>query len=216
MAETYEWPSVFTFEWAKDAAGYELQGGRILRRGGAMTTYVPDESASIHREFLALALGDNDAYLAFVEKYGFLGSVHGGADAEHETVSSIALQASNLEIFARHVQDDASVSDEERAETFNNFAPAHMTVRMEKSRGGKMRLRVAPRSLIAWLWLRMANETAGDVVDRICAYPGCGKSFPVGSHHGTSRKKYCSDSCRALHHQQRALETKSTKTAVSK
>ena len=96
--------SVFYFKWAVDTAGYSvvrhevpsgihreaaralLSGARIVRRGGKMKPVKP--VGALHRLF-ALAVADEASALAFVHKYGFLGSLVSGPEAAEESVESI-------------------------------------------------------------------------------------------------------------------------------
>src|SRR5690348_1886284 len=87
------------FNWYRDAAGYDLAGDGIRRRGGAMMKYEPDTiSPPIHREFIGLKRTPA-ALLDFIQKYGFLGSVHGGADAAEERLGWLLEQHDRFKFF---------------------------------------------------------------------------------------------------------------------
>jgi hypothetical protein len=112
------------FRWRKDANGYALANGLIVRRGGRMEEYDPAKiTPGLHRVFAnimeqerAIAahehrqLSDDpnapfhmrpfdngpSAMLAFVNEFGFLGSDRTSADAESEEVAYLYRCASEL------------------------------------------------------------------------------------------------------------------------
>lgn len=195
--------TIFTFEWWRDSAGYEFTNesrSAIRRKGGAMESYSPDKEAPmLYRDFMALGQNSENEVLAFINKYGFLGTSHGGSNDERETMAGIMQCHFELMIFDSYVKNGAD--DKEKAKTFNGFAPAHMELKLKESHG-KLVLQAAPSSLVSWIWLRIAQEAVGDITERNCLRERCQKAFYIGKGQGTKRKKFCSDHCRAMFKQE--------------
>ncbi len=101
-------PDVFSFQWARDSAGYSLKdppkrlrdavstsdilfggdGPLIVRNGGELQYYSPLQVQNLFKEFANT--GDSDTeILAFVRRYGFLGNSLSGPAVESEPVTSI-------------------------------------------------------------------------------------------------------------------------------
>jgi hypothetical protein len=216
VATNSSWPAFFRFEWKRDTSGYDLKGGSqdplwdavdynlgnrlIVARGRSVETYEPDErSPMLHREFLRLPWGNHEALLAFVTNHGLLGIEWGGPPGS-ESLAGIWRAYMELSTYVAWGHDDPALSTAERDQYFNTHCPRHMSVRMEHD-NGKTILKVCPGSLLAWMWLRFAQEKAGEIEVRRCARPECGESWIVGrgSEQKTKRSKYCSDFCRVAH-----------------
>jgi hypothetical protein len=213
--ERYEWLSDASFEWARENK-YELQSGGIVACGTSRQSYRPDEKTPLaHREFITLQGESNVAMLSFVARHGLLGLSGDGERPVRESLSDLWMACSKMAIYAAFAHDDPAVDPRERNKTFNRNAPQHMSILAEQVNGRTV-LRAAPRSLLMWMWIRLAQEKAGDIELRTCALPSCGKQFYVGTGLGTERKRYCDDKCRALHYYRThstAAESKKPKQA---
>jgi|GEM_PF-5976624 len=196
-----KWPIFDKLQWERDVSGYvRTPGNRIEASGGPVERYDPAEKCDyMHRRFLKLELGDNDALLAFINEYGLLG-VDGNPAPKTETLAQIWLAHTNMWIYVEHAHDDKTASPEERNRHFNQWCPQHMSVVMDTV-GFQTILKVSPRTLLAWMWLRLAQENAGAIELRPCARPDCPNAFYVGKVNGqhTDRREYCSDNCRNAH-----------------
>lgn len=198
-------PPLYVFEWHRDPAHYVIRGGDVVGLSGAKDAYTPAKEAAIHREFLAVdpgapsdlgGDGGGAALLAFVSKYGPL------RDGP-QTVNDFWDQQRRLHLYVGFAHDDPAVAAKERAALFNRLAPSDIAVQMAVIRNtGRTTLQFAPRSLLAWMWLMFAEEKAGALEYRNCDRPECSVKFLVGAGVKSRKsKRYCSDSCRALHHQ---------------
>jgi hypothetical protein len=89
---------------------------------------------------------------------------------------------------------------------FNDLVTPHLTVRIDASNPKHEVLQVVPRSLISWMWLRVAEEITGDAEWRVC--PICGTRFCVDRDARRRRREYCErPGCRkAAERQRKALE----------
>lgn len=198
----YEIQSPFIFQWQYDASGYELKNGEIVASGGKVVQYLPDrDSPALHRDYLNLFISpvDEDSkgdalLLDFVNKYGLLGT-------GRQTKNDFWNLQRQLAVYVGFVHDDPAVKANELIAIFNRSAPTDMVVRMALEHG-KTVLRVAPLSLISWMWLRFAQEKTASVTTKLCEEPSCGKWFEVGQGFGTRRKRFCSDNCRFTNNNQ--------------
>jgi hypothetical protein len=195
----YEWLSNASFEWSRESE-YVLQAGGIVACGTSRVSYLPDrERPSAHRDFIALQGQTNEEMLAFVTRHGLLGLSDDGERPIRERLSDLWLACSNMALYAAFAHDDPDMDPRERNKIFNAHAPQHLSIRAAQENGRTI-LRAAPRSLLMWMWIRLAQEKAGDIELRTCKRPDCGKQFYVGTGMRTQRREYCEDKCRALHH----------------
>jgi hypothetical protein len=188
-----------------NARNYDIRNARIVAaKNAAPEWYVPDDedTKNAHREFVRLPRHDHNALLGFVRKYGFLGiDTDEGPRASTlfgpeymkigERLDDLWREWGRLRLFAQSEADK-----DPRNLLFNKYSPAHMSVRLEEEYGHTV-LRVTPNSLIAWMWLRFAQEKAKGYEVRKCALPECPKTREIG-HDATKRWKYCSPEHRAL------------------
>jgi hypothetical protein len=187
------------------ASAYLLGPGPEDRAEYAMDEYCPDElNRMAHREFMKLESGDNEGLLAFVSEYGLLG-LDGGGPPKRESLAHLWLAHDYLWIYAHWSQDAHLLSQSDRKlpsdrnTHFNNFCPQHMSVCLEKENGRTV-LKTKVGSLIAWMWLRLAQEVAGDLLLKKCKLPTCAGEWYEGHGQKSSRKEYCNPRCRAAHH----------------
>lgn len=214
------------FEWWIDEDGYDLSddGQRIVRRGGPMRAYRPDDAepaphylfAQVHVQLLPTEVDEDrlpraerrnppfwarrfdsepEALLAFVREFGFLGGLDHGADVRSETVDYIATQQRHLSVFY-----DFGIKPLEGSpvDSFNRHVVPDMTVRLEEDDDGARHVRVLPRTLLAWMYLQVAEEIAAGTTWAECRW--CSKPFPRGGGRtrGVQRAdaSYCSPRCR--------------------
>jgi hypothetical protein len=232
---------LLALDWRRDADGYELSadGRSIVRRGGRLVPYDPAAVVDPPLHFLFGALGaqighggevpggaladeftsfrhrrfasEPDALLAFVREFGFLGGSTWSAEGREGSEP--------LEYIARHRRDLSSFFDfagkgAGYAEAFNARAP-EVEVRLIPGATHQQRLQLVPRTLIAWIWLRVAEDAtaglrwAGDP----CEY--CGMPMPRGQGGRRSHARFCSDKCR-VYGNRRDKASQQTKRKASK
>jgi hypothetical protein len=165
----------------------------------AMEEYCPDEENRMaHREFLALKMGDDEGLLAFVNTYGLLG-LDGGGPPKRESLAHLWLAHTHLWFYA-HGSQDAQVSVDKRNDHFNNFCPQHMSVYLDREKGSRTVLKTKVGSLLAWMWLRLAQEAVGEIKPRNCKLPTCDGQWYEGPKLSSSRREYCDADCKSAHH----------------
>lgn len=76
---------------------------------------------------------------------------------------------------------------------FNRHVSPHMTVRIDVSNPKNQAIQIVPRSLISWMWLRVAEEVTGEKVWRRCINEACpAPYFQVNLKDGRIKKrKFC-------------------------
>jgi len=204
--EQLEWVSLEGFRWER-CENYRLQKGSIVAGDGSrQVVYRPAVDAPVvHRHFLGLASGHDDAaLLAFVERHGLLGLDGSGQCPGHERLSDLWLACTHMALYAAHAHDSDELTAAKRNVIFNEMAPQHARLVLVQEHG-KTVLRAQPRSLLQWMWLRLAQEKLGHIELRVCLRPDCGSEFFVGADKRVrQRKVYCSDTCRSTHRYQRA------------
>lgn len=206
----------FRFSWRKDRDGYDIDRTgpvhRILRRGGELVEYIPDECnplphvvlANLHTqlekfrfpgrgiasEFWARVFENwETALLGFVNEYGFLGSQNYKTEglAGAETLDHLMTQASSLRKFFE-LKPDAK-SD---AATFNSFASPRLNLRAHKDKQGNRIEIYIPATLLDWIWVR-SWQTSGI---GYCTH--CLKPMALGKNFQRSDKEFCSVSHRVV------------------
>jgi hypothetical protein len=168
------------FSWRKDAAGYALTNGFIVRRGGKMQEYDPAAiTPGLHHVFAniisqTVAGAENEgrqlsddpaapfhmrsfgdvpgAMLAFVNEYGFLGSDRTGADAENEELIYLYKLSSTL----REVQGFYRL---QRSKGPLRTALADAGLLGETITGPNLRMVVAPNALQGGLEIHYEPES---------------------------------------------------------
>lgn len=75
-----------------------------------------------------------------------------------------------------------------------------MSVYLDREKGGRTVLKTKVGSLLAWMWLRLAQEAVGDIKPRSCKLPTCDGQWYEGPKLSSSRKEYCNANCKAAHH----------------
>jgi len=204
--------------WKVDRNGYELSadGSRIVRRGGELRTYVPDNEHPSPHYLLANLAGqilqpgvaaaktgfrvvpfwkrrfsdETAALLAWVNEYGFLGSLESKADALSESVAYISQQRRTLSGFYAFDMEPLPAL----ANTFNAHVAPDLTLRLVEARRGGFETRIVPRSLVAWAWVRVAAEIEHGIRWINCGY--CRKPMAIGKGFFREDKTLCSASCR--------------------
>lgn len=230
---------LFVLEWRKDAQGYDMSpdGASILRRQGPMLhAYEPDlVTPPLHLTFADLGsrivqpdelvdpsatqpdthfserrfTSENEALLAFVREYGFLGSATWGADVAQESLDYLSTQRRNLSAFLAFSRD---MPGDALAAAFNAAVPP-MSLRMVRARAGGFRIGLQAQSLIGWMWLRAARDFANGVRYDSEPCKWCGKPFVSGVPSPGVRRtnaKFCSDNCRKEHWRHAAKATPKT------
>lgn len=215
-----ERPSLFSFTWHVDDAGYELSDDRrsIRRRGGRLIPYRPDAIApKLHHTFAVLAnqaLNEyeseadivlegpfeqrrfptyEDALLAFVNNFGFLGlpSTTPGAQA-HEPLDYIERQRTTLSLFFDFGVNTPGLSP---MEAFNAHAPS-VVMQLAPTRNGGYSLQAVPQTLIAWIWLRVGQDLANGVAWDGPPCVNCERPMPRGPGAYRVHALFCSSKCK--------------------
>jgi hypothetical protein len=177
---------------------------------------IPD----LHRKFVKLGDTPEDV-LKFVRDHGFLGV----GDAESESVASIleardhmreALSAfddlrreeSRMKRTWTEMRDEVEdpASPERVAEMagysrqfagglFNKWATPRFVLRLRPTERGGLALHAEPQTLIGFMWLRVAEELAGEAQYTYCMW--CQKPILISGKDGArADKKTCSGACR--------------------
>ena len=129
--------------------------------------------------------------LQFVKKFGFLGSIGGQPDALEEPLRYILLEQQKLWAFVQLTMRPAAGSTitDSQAKPFNEQVQPHMTIGLVREDPGVWAIQVRPRTLISYMWLRVAQEIAGGVQYRQCANSHCSSGrFPVRLRQGKPRE----------------------------
>jgi hypothetical protein len=216
-------PSLFSFEWKKDAAGYDISPDRrrIVRRGGIMQpvdpssadvplhrtfahletqVWQPDEDRSGHSEEAAPSFhlrrfeDMESALLEFVRAYGFLGSPAWGSDALEEPLDYLMQEQKRLSIlFDFFLEHDFDRNPIEAQ--FNSIAPP-MRLRLVKGYRGLLQVQVVPETLHAWMYWRIAEDCRSGVDWSGAPCLHCGA--PMGRGPGAHRRdaEFCKPKCR--------------------
>ncbi len=154
------------------------------------------------------------ALLAFVNKFGFLGSDRWGADAEFEPVDFLVQTQNNLSSFM-----DAPWNQEKLPEEIFKGPLAGPNLRMwlEPDEAGQLQVRYKPESLYAWMWLRVADDFSDgirwDGTPCLFCKSGIGRGPRNGIAH-RSDTKFCSSNCRVRFSRLSAAEKEEKQTAA--
>lgn len=205
--------ALIEFEWSRDSAGYHIetrQYPEIMREGIGLLALPPDtpteyecvvpnggppeyyrpldEEPSLFA-ILAATEPTPEGIKGFAEKYGFL--------AKAESVQPID--------WVDYIEGMRSIVDALQdgnyqgiADAFNESGDDDLSIKFNFMHGrNRPVLHLAPQTLMAALWLQVAQHVSSDRELRMCLH--CGTGFVFGS--GTRRRRsghYCSDRCRKL------------------
>jgi hypothetical protein len=193
------------FRWRRDADGYDLDGGRIRRRGGKLEEYDPSKvRPPLHRIFASLPsqAGDEEnipsALLEFVTEYGFLGGDRSGAEVDSEDVGYLVRLSRSLSTITHWIKlRDVPNNDIH----FDEIpGPRARMVMKANPRTGRMQLFYEPETLYAWMWLRTADDLSTGIdwsgVPCLYCYSAMGRG--PGGHKRNAR--FCCDNHRTNFH----------------
>ena len=88
-----------------------------------------------------------------------------------------------------------------RSHVFNRIAEPQMTIKLQPDARGRNQMRVVPRRLVDWMWLKLAEDCANGVSWGACKY--CEKPMPHGPGAYRIGAEYCSPKCRTYFNRQR-------------
>jgi hypothetical protein len=201
-------------EWKRDAAGYELlpevpapvlvpeehalslyatgQPARVVPRGGQPIAYEPLELDRLYSRFAALRTPEG--VLAFICKYGPL--TERGADASiGENVSNVLDHAAAFRSFLTYEDEHGDLASWAGAE---GQLLGRLELRLARDvASGSLRMQLKPPTLLAALWLQLAQKLTGNRPFRECPY--CLNWFETGP--GKGRRldaRFCIDDHRVL------------------
>jgi hypothetical protein len=197
-------------DWQRDAAGYVLlpeepsppgegilrmawKPLRIIPRGGALIPCKPLQSDQLYARFAQIYTAED--VLAFMNKWGPLTTFGGNPDTG-ECVSEILEHASSFRSFLSYGDQQqrelaAWVGSEGKKMGRLDFLLA------QDPASGSLCLKLAPPTLLAGLWLQLAQKVSGTRPFRQCRY--CNGWFETGP--GTGRRldaTFCIDDHRVL------------------
>lgn len=196
----------------------ENSGPQIAAAGGSLVEYPPRAISDLHRQFAAIGDDPADV-LAFVQAYGYLGldlrSERG--DSRHETVAEILAARDRirdaLDVFdnlkrlelravqrGREMREEGKTVDAKAARSFrtvaadlfNQWAAPRLSVRLaaaEGAGGAELAIALEPQTLLASMWLQVAEELTGAARHSSCTW--CRKPM-----FGRAGRLTCSDACR--------------------
>lgn len=220
-------PSHFQkFEWAVCKDGYEMEEIAPPRKVGSsrevcgqvyirakssnMEPYKPSkETSRIHREFASLA-ENKSAIFSFVSKYGLLGISENSIGSEE--YEEILLYKQLVKKIITQLNKDNIA---ESAKIFNKNVSPSLTAEIHalesksslQAKRGIFQIYPIPRSLIAFIWLSIADEITNGRSWQKCLT--CGDDFEIGKDTGgTKRKAYCKGSCRQQAYRERQKKKK--------
>lgn len=224
------------FRWAVDSKGYALSkdGRKIVRKGGRMDYYSPDDLDPSPHYFLGnlrgqiLELGEifepetkdrfwrkrfetfGDAVLSFVSKFGMLGVGTNGVDSKSESIADIEKQQWRLSLFMDFGADPGKTP----VESFNRWVIQNYSVRLGL-KGKRAEFYIIPNSFMDWAWLRAGLDLVNGTQWRSCGH--CHRPIAVGKPTKVrsalilgagflrSGAEFCSDSCRVMSARKRLL-----------
>lgn len=211
------------FRWWKARRGYAIRRSWIVPLGPEMISFdlLPGQKRGNKRdrpkvwqalEALDMQTSDNSDVIAFVNEFGLLDALTYGEASDRSgkpkpvasagmSLSAFWLAISHLRMYVTHAHDNPETEAAELAGVFNALAPTDWRLRVEqRGGGGRMTYHFEPASLLAWLWLYLADDRS--VERKICANPACGQAFQV-----IHRKSvFCSNKCRSdFHNAQRPV-----------
>lgn len=143
----------------------------------------------------------------FTDQFGLLGWVDGGADAKEQPLDYFIAEQRRLAGFVDFVLETRATKRTPKrfpVDVFNQAYPPHMTIQLEPLYGVGYRINVVPRSLISYMWFRVAQEIAAGSEWRACKE--CGYSFEIREDDKRQRDKiFCSTKCRVKSHRREAI-----------
>ena len=212
-----------TFRWYKDAVGYSLfPDGTIRRNGGALQPYEPAKDyPRLHLDFaelLPLAFlsdykqGDGliptgegppplprdfqpgPALLDFVNKYGFLGSDRWGANAESESVDYLVRSWREI---AGILRLGALIGGKQLLELNRKpLVGPNLRMSLELDEAERTVVKYRPESLVAWMWLRVADSLTSGARWDGAPFLYCGSPIGRGPKARRTHAKFCSKNCK--------------------
>jgi len=203
-------PSIIDLDWYRDAAGYELlpevpappgagvlnlgwKPLRIVPRGGRLISYKPLESDQLYARFAGIHTAEEA--LAFINKFGAL--TDRGADPEiGEDVSVVLKGATAFRSFLSYGEEHESELASWAGLEGKRIGRLDLVLARHPA-SGNLRLKLVPATLLAGLWLQLAQRISGARPFRECPY--CKTWFETGP--GTGRRLdaiFCTDDHRVL------------------
>lgn len=177
------------------------------------------ENATLFQEFANLDASDLDTILGFVRKYGWLGvnprasqnfrlpdgSMHFAVGEPYVIwVQEIALMRRAIWLWEN---PDYAEGDEEYLAWLYNVHLQEVQGRMTFAEATDPRLRVAPMTLLAAMWLQLALAVTGNKTFVKCKF--CGQKIEISTAQSGFRtnREFCSASCKTLDYRKRKSET---------
>jgi hypothetical protein len=140
-----------------------------------------------------LVLDHNYPYSGVLPGNGFAGTLPGRRKrvkaAKGRTVN-VGTKLRELEPYLTH---DRKLN---LAPLFNDAASPQCTVRLDITDPKRPALRVVPRTLYSWMWLRVAQEISGGGEYRQCKLSSCNEWFFVTTDKRRARQDFCCDAHR--------------------